>query len=179
MDALERAKRPRSIVAGPYGHPFHPIMVTLPIGAWISSLVFDIIAFAVDDPTPFVTAATILIWIGIVGAVLAAVFGLLDLSVLAKGTTARRTALIHMTLNLCIVVVFLVSAILRMAADGEISVAGFILSIIALIALGVSGYLGGKLAYHYGVRVASETTQAEGFRGQADADRRRAGTETR
>jgi hypothetical protein len=27
----------------------------------------------------------------------------------------------------------------------------------------VSGYLGGKLAFRYGVRVAEETTQAEGF----------------
>jgi uncharacterized membrane protein len=30
--------------------------------------------------------------------------------------------------------------------------------------LGVSGYLGGKLAYRYGVRVADEATQAAGFR---------------
>lgn len=28
------AKRPVSaLVAGPYGHPFHPILVTVPIGA--------------------------------------------------------------------------------------------------------------------------------------------------
>jgi len=30
-------------------------------------------------------------------------------------------------------------------------------------ALGLSGYLGGKLAFRYGVRVADEATQAEGF----------------
>ncbi|WP_329414860.1 DUF2231 domain-containing protein [Nocardia vinacea] len=39
-----------------------------------------------------------------------------------------------------------------------------VLSITALAVLGVSGYLGGKLAYHYGVRVADETTQASGYR---------------
>ncbi|WP_405839620.1 DUF2231 domain-containing protein [Streptomyces platensis] len=37
------------------------------------------------------------------------------------------------------------------------------LNAVSLAALGVSGYLGGKLAYRYGVRVADESTQAEGF----------------
>jgi hypothetical protein len=32
-----------------------------------------------------------------------------------------------------------------------------------MAALGVSGFLGGKLAYRYGVRVADESTQAEGY----------------
>ncbi len=31
--ASDRAKRPRTVLAGPYGHPFHPILVTIPIGA--------------------------------------------------------------------------------------------------------------------------------------------------
>jgi hypothetical protein len=33
-----------------------------------------------------------------------------------------------------------------------------------MVALTVSAYLGGKLAYRYGVRVADEKTQAEGYR---------------
>jgi uncharacterized membrane protein len=160
-----RAKRPRSAIAGPYGHPFHPIMVTIPIGAWVASLVFDIIAMVSDDPTPYVVGARILILIGLVGAVLAAVFGLLDFSQLAKGTAARKTATVHMVLNLAITVLFLVNLLLRWSADDdEVSIVGFILSLVALAALGISGWLGGKLSYHYGVRVADESTQAEGFR---------------
>src|SRR6188508_3120591 len=90
--AQQRAKRPRSAVAGPYGHPFHPIMVTIPIGAWVASLVFDIIAFASEDPTPYVIGARILILIGVIGAVLAACFGFLDYSQLQRATQAQRTA---------------------------------------------------------------------------------------
>src|SRR4051794_22364342 len=41
---FRRAKRPRSIVAGPYGHPFHATVVTIPIGAWTAAVVFDIAA---------------------------------------------------------------------------------------------------------------------------------------
>ena len=29
---LHRAKQPTNPAAGPYGHPFHPILVTVPIG---------------------------------------------------------------------------------------------------------------------------------------------------
>jgi uncharacterized membrane protein len=36
-------------------------------------------------------------------------------------------------------------------------------SAVALAALAVSGYLGGQLAYRYGVRVVDEATQAEGY----------------
>ncbi|MCP2636599.1 DUF2231 domain-containing protein [Microbacterium sp. HD4P20] len=161
----DRAKHPRSPIAGPYGHPFHPILVTIPIGAWVASLVFDIIGLISGDPSPYVIGARILILIGLVGAVLAAAVGFLDFSQLAKGTAARKTATVHMVLNLGVTALFLVNLLLRWSADDdEVSIVGLILSIVALGALGVSGWLGGKLAYHYGVRVADERTQADGFR---------------
>ena len=47
----DRGKQPVSAaLAGPYGHPFHPILVTVPIGAWAASLVFDIASHLVADP---------------------------------------------------------------------------------------------------------------------------------
>lgn len=159
-----RAKRPRTPIAGPYGHPFHPILITIPIGTWTASFIFDIIGFLADDPEPYAVASRILILIGLIGAVVAAVFGLLDMSQIERGTPARRTALLHMGLNLGVVVLFLVNLLVRLGDPEEISVFGFILTIVALLALSVSGWLGGKLSYHYGVRVADEATQAEGFR---------------
>jgi len=162
--ALNRAKRPRSVAAGPYGHPFHPILITIPIGAWISSLVFDLIALFVDDPEPYVLGAQVLIVIGIIGALLAAIFGFIDFTGIASNTPAKRTALIHLSLNLTVVVLYLVNYFVRAGSDHDsVNVVGLVLSIIALIMLSVSGYLGGKLAYTYGVRVAEEETQAEGF----------------
>lgn len=161
----ERAKRPRTVIAGPYGHPFHPILVTIPIGAWTASLVFDLIGLFVDDPTPYVVGARILIIIGLVGAVLAAVWGFLDYTQLERGTKAQKTGLVHMILNLGAIALFLVNAIVRAVSDDdEVSVAGLILTLVALLGLSLSGWLGGKLSYTYGVRVADEGTQREGFR---------------
>ena len=69
-----------------------------------------------------------------------------------------------MVLNLSAVVLFVVNFAIRTAQRyEEATVAGLILTLIALAVLSASGWLGGKLAYHYGVRVADEQTQSEGF----------------
>jgi uncharacterized membrane protein len=160
--ALRASKRPRSILAGPYGHPFHPLLVTIPIGTWVASLVFDIAGAVTDEWDVFATAAQWLIAIGIIGAILAAIVGLLDFSKLTPQTKARRTATIHMVINLVVVVLFAISWLLRSSEPGEPSTGGIVLSVIALLALGVSGFLGGELAYRHGIRVADEETQRAG-----------------
>jgi uncharacterized membrane protein len=164
MATLQTAKHPRTALAGPYGHPFHPILVTIPIGAWTGSLIFDIAAAVGDSDSVFATGAFWLIVIGLVGAVLAAVFGLLDLSTIPRGTKAFATGLTHLTLNSVVVVLYVVNLVVRNnAGRDEFSTAGLVISIVALALLGVSGWLGGRLSYHYGVRVADESTQREGF----------------
>jgi uncharacterized membrane protein len=61
--------------------------------------------------------------------------------------------------------VFVVDFVIRAAGDYEdATVGGLVLSIVGLVLLSASGYLGGQLAYSYGVRVVDEETQAEGFR---------------
>ena len=166
-DQLHEAKRPVSAgLAGPYGHPFHPILVTVPIGAWVASIVFDTASYVVAEPGFLSQGSTWLIGIGVVGALAAAMVGFLDLLTIARGTKAFRTAITHMSLNLAITAAYVVNFVWRdAAADADAAVAAgpLVLSVVSLLALGGSGYLGGKLAYRYGVRVADETTQAEGF----------------
>ncbi|MFI9632202.1 DUF2231 domain-containing protein [Nocardia sp. NPDC051929] len=163
----QQAKRPVSAaLAGPYGHPFHPILVTVPIGAWVASLVFDLASRVVDDPEFLVKGSSWLIAIGVLGALAAATIGFLDLLAIPTGTLAFRTGLLHMTLNLLVTVAYAVGFVWRRGADTTRAVpAGpLALSVAALVALAMSGYLGGKLAYRYGVRVADEATQASGFK---------------
>lgn len=165
LSALRRAKRPRTPLAGPYGHPFHAMLVTVPIGAWTGAIVFDLVSFLAEDAEPFVRGAMWLVGIGVLGALFAAVFGLLDLSVLTRGTKARRIALTHMTLNITAVALFAVSFLLRLNAPAdEPAVAGFVVALLGYAAVGASGFLGGELTYRYGVRVADEETQAEAHR---------------
>jgi uncharacterized membrane protein len=164
----EQAKQPvNAALAGPYGHPFHPMLVTVPIGAWVCSFVFDVASYAVDQPGFLASGSTWLIAIGVVGALAAAMVGFLDLTAIPTGTRAFRTGLVHMTLNLAVTAAFVANFFWRQAGSDQAVPAGpgpLLLSALSLAALAVSGYLGGKLAYRYGVRVADEAVQAEGFR---------------
>lgn len=161
--AMRAAKVPRSVVAGPYGHPFHPVAVTIPIGAWSSSLVFDLLGLAARDPRSFASGTRWLIAIGLGGAVGASVLGLLDMSRIPSGTPARRTAVAHLVLNVTAMMLFSLSLVLRVLDLARVPVVAFGLSLVASAGLSVSGWLGGKLAYRWGVRVADENTQREGF----------------
>ncbi|WP_431958327.1 DUF2231 domain-containing protein [Nocardia lijiangensis] len=165
---MQQAKRPVSAaLAGPYGHPFHPILVTVPIGAWVASLVFDLASHVVDDPAFLARGSVWLIAVGVLGALAAAMVGLLDLFAIPTGTPAFRTGLVHMSLNLTVTAAYAINFWWRNSGagpHGAVPAGPLVLSIVGLAALAVSGYLGGKLAYRYGVRVADEATQAAGFR---------------
>ncbi|MFJ3714911.1 DUF2231 domain-containing protein [Streptomyces sp. NPDC090057] len=177
-DSRLQAKRPVSaLLAGPYGHPFHPILVTLPIGTWVTSLVFDIASHVVHRPGFLTQSSEWLIGIGVIGALPAAMVGLLDLFAIPSGTPAFRTGLVHMTLNLLVTAAYVANFLWRYgdhSSGRSVGVGQLVLSALSVAALGVSGYLGGKLAYRYGVRVADETTQAEGY----TPDGRRGSTRT-
>jgi uncharacterized membrane protein len=165
MEDMAQAKRPVTRIAGPYGHPLHPALVAVPIGAWIASLVFDVASHVVRDGRFLAEGSRWLIGLGVLGALAAAAVGFLDLLAIPTGTRAFRTGLVHMTLNLGVTAAYAAGFVLRGGHPAAPVPAGpLALSAVALAALMVSGYLGGELAYRYGVRVADETTQAAGYR---------------
>lgn len=174
---LGQAKHPVTVLAGPYGHPFHPILVTVPIGAFIASLVFDVASHlqAAGPPGFLARGSAWLLAIGIIGALLAAMFGFLDLFAVPTGTRAFRIGLWHMSLNLVVTAAYAVDLVLRVGhldRPGGVPAGPMALSVGALTTLAVSGWLGGMLAFRYGVRVTDERTQAEGFvQSQAAAGR--------
>ena len=163
MDPMRQAKTPVTALAGPYGHPLHPAIVAVPIGAWIASLVFDLGSRVVGDGEFLARGSRWLIALGVLGALAAAVFGFLDFLAIPPGTPAFRTAVVHLSLNLGVTTAYVVNFLLRDDHAPRVGWGLIALSLVSLAALAVSGYLGGKLAYRYGVRVADETTQLEGY----------------
>jgi uncharacterized membrane protein len=132
------------------GHPIHPMLVALPIGLWIFSLVCDLFYAGGSSNPAWTTVALYCMGGGIVGALLAAVPGLIDLLSLPPGP--RRTALIHMALNLTIVVLYVVNFWLRLRAPGEPGNLVWF-SLISVGLLAISGWLGGKMVYVHGIAV--------------------------
>ncbi len=167
-----QSKQPRSALAGSYGHPVHPVVVTVPIGAWVCSLVFDVVSFVSSEPRIWSVGAMWLILLGAIGAVAAAIFGGIDLKGLPHGSVALKTGRIHAGLNSTATGIFIGGFIWRYSSRDSwesAPIGPLIMSIIGLALVGAAGFLGGKLAYHYGVRVADESVQAEGFRANSSS----------
>jgi uncharacterized membrane protein len=167
LPGMQQAKRPLSAyLAGGYGHPYHPALVSVPIGAWVSSLVFDVASHAVAKPGFLSAGAEWLIAIGIAGGVMAGLVGLLDLAVVPAGTAAYRTAWAHASINALVIAGYVLDFVLRRRSyqlGAPVSLRMVILSVGCLLLLTASGYLGGKLAFRFGVRVADENVQADGY----------------
>ena len=132
------------------GHPIHPMLVPIPIGLWIFSLFCDLMYFGGSTNPAWPTVALYTMCGGIVGALLAAVPGLIDL--LSLPAHPRRTALAHMTINLTVVALYVINVWMRQSAPESGSVPLW-LSLIAIGLLVISGWLGGKMVYALGVAV--------------------------
>ena len=150
----------RSVLAGPEGHPFHPLLVPLPIGAFVSSLIFDILTRTRADGLPYlVDGAFWLIGVGLTGALAAAVFGVLDLRTIPRGTPAFATARTHLMLNAATVVLFAIGYSWRAGDHVELDKTRWgqlALSAVAVAFLIAAMWLGGKLTYHHGMRVTRQ-----------------------
>jgi uncharacterized membrane protein len=144
------------------GHPIHPMLVPLPIGLWLFSFACDVIAMFSRDPHDWKIVALYTMVGGIVGAMLAAIPGLIDFLSLPR--EPRKTALVHMTLNLVIVGLFAANAWWRIASPNDAEAPGMSapvwLSLVAVLMLAVSGWLGGHLVYRHGVAVSNRETAA-------------------
>lgn len=129
-------------------HPIHPMLVPVPIGLWLFSLICDLVhRFGASSPNWEVVAWYTMVG-GIVGALVAAVPGLVDLLSLPSGV--KRIGVWHMAINLTIVALYVINAWIR---RGGVTDGAIWLSLLAVALLGVSGWLGGKMVYEHGVAV--------------------------
>lgn len=143
------------------GHPIHPMLVTIPIGLWIFSLVCDLVALQSGAPATWAAASYYAMIGGILGALAAAVPGLIDL-VSLRNNPIQSTALKHMGLNLVIGALYVVNAWMRSGDAAPAAPAGtpLLLSVVAIAMLLVSGWLGGKMVYEAGVAVHADAGSA-------------------
>jgi uncharacterized membrane protein len=134
-------------------HPVHPMLVVFPIGLWIFSLVCDLIGLVVDAPQVWFTVAFFTMVGGLIGALLAAVPGLIDLLYYKGGKPPlKRIALTHMAINLSAVALYIINVVMRIGAHGDMRIP-ILLSLIGVAMIGVSGWLGGQMVHVYGVGV--------------------------
>lgn len=142
-----RAVQPRmvrNLISGTYlGHPLHPMLTDLPIGAWSMSTLLDTIGGRAAEP-----AADLLVKAGVLSAVPAAASGLNDWSDTQGAET--RLGLVHATVNTTALGLYTASLIARARGDRS---RGKALGLVGFGVLVAGSYLGGHLSFGKGVNV--------------------------
>jgi uncharacterized membrane protein len=141
--------RPTAQIAS---HPIHPMLVPIPIVCFIGALVTDI-AYAVTADMMWTDISAWLLLAGLVFGVLAAIAGLTDFF----GNRLIRSlspAWPHMIGNLVVLVLAFFNVLVH-SRDAWTSVmpTGLILSIVTVLILPVTGWLGWAMVYRHGVGV--------------------------
>src|SRR5438270_11643057 len=101
-----------------FRHPVHPMLIVFPLGLLTTSLIFDIIYLGTGEGK-WTNAAEFLIGAGVIGGLLAAIFGLLDWIVLPKGSRAKTIGLWHGLVNASVMALFIINWFLRLSAPSE------------------------------------------------------------
>jgi nitrite reductase/ring-hydroxylating ferredoxin subunit/uncharacterized membrane protein len=130
----------------PLGHPLHPLLVTVPIGAYSAAFLFD----ALKNPD----AADTLIALGIVSSMPAAYTGLSDWR--DTQGAERRVGLVHAASNTVSLALFVASWVARRSGDRA---RGVRLSLAGATFVSLGGWLGGHLIYALGVGVDTTAFQ--------------------
>jgi uncharacterized membrane protein len=146
-------------------HPLHPMLVAFPIGLWVFSLISDFVFLLGRDSrwndVAFYTMAG-----GLIGAVLAAVPGFVDMFSISDKKLGK-IAWNHMVLNLIAVVIFAIDFYLRFRNPAG-AIFPIVLSVAGVLFIAVSGWLGGEMVYVHGMGVQQQPA------GSAREERRKA-----
>lgn len=135
-----------------FGHPIHQMLIVFPLGLLATSLVFDI-AYHATSNGRWADIAYVMIAAGIIGGLVAAVFGLIDWLGIPGGTRAKRIGALHGIGNVVVVGLFAVSWLIRYDNPVRPEVSSLVLSILGVALAVVTGWLGGELVDRLGVGV--------------------------
>ena len=130
------------------GHPLHPVITDIPLGAWTLGVLFDVI-YLFRGTHGWVSAADLTIFVGLLAALGAAVTGYTDWNETVD--RERRVGIAHGLLNTVVIVVYLVSLIIRVSG-GSRGLA-IVLALIGYALVLTAAFLGGELVFSIGTGV--------------------------
>ena len=137
------------------GHPIHPMLIPFPIALWVFSLVADII-YLWRDNAGWEWIAFWALLAGCLGAIAAAIFGIIDYFAIEDKKVAGIAAW-HARLNVLALVLFATSWYLRTNNGSDMIndslTIPIALSVVGVIVVTISGWLGGELVFKHGVAV--------------------------
>lgn len=178
-DALRRAGPLKDFLHGVwFGHPLHPALVSLPVGAWTTALAFDALE-SMSGRRELRAGADAAVGLGLLGALASAVTGLADWSEI--DARAKKIGAVHGTLNVAATALYAASWFLRRRKKERTTAVA--LSMIGFALANSSAWLGGHLSFGEQIGVDHTATpdigQPEKFTPVMKADDLKEDTPTR
>jgi nitrite reductase/ring-hydroxylating ferredoxin subunit/uncharacterized membrane protein len=132
------------------GHPLHPLLTDIPIGAWTLTILFDLMALLLRLPQ-LGLAASITAGVGVAGAAAAAAAGLADW--MDVDPPEKAVGAFHATVNISATVLFLISFLMRWGQHWQTGWGIFAPALAGYLLAALGGYLGGIMVFHMGVMI--------------------------
>lgn len=135
------------------GYAVHPLLVTFPLGLLGMSVILDVIGAVTEEPMwGFIASWNIVA--GLASGIVAAIFGLIDLTEVPARTRAAKVGIFHAILNTVMLGFFAASLVVRALATSALPpVSAVLLSALGLGLAGVAGWLGSAMIRRLGVTV--------------------------
>jgi uncharacterized membrane protein len=128
------------------------MLIVFPLGLFTVAAIFDIIYISTNNGH-WSEVSYWMIASGIVGGLIAAVFGLIDWLGIPEGTRAKYIGLIHGLSNLVVVILFVVSWFMRRPGPAAPRMTAMMLGWIGIVIALFASWLGGELVYRLNVGV--------------------------
>jgi uncharacterized membrane protein len=135
-----------------FGHSIHAMLIAFPIGLLVTAVIFDVLHLATNAGL-WTTISYYMIAAGIIGGLVAAVFGFIDYLAIPGGTRAKGIGRTHGIGNVVVVLLFLTSWWLRRGSLQNPSAAALTFSFLGVALAAVTAWLGGELVERLGVAV--------------------------
>jgi uncharacterized membrane protein len=137
------------------GHPSHPPLTDVTIGAYTFGTIAAILSKAGVADHAFAQAWWLALLVGAISSSLTVLTGLLDWLQISSGTPLKRTATLHALAN-ATASVFFVLAIVFGHDDyvaRAVTTGSLVLTIVGFVFLTAGGTMGGSVVYVHGMRV--------------------------
>jgi len=136
-----------------FGHAIHPILIVFPLGLLATAVIFDIVYLITGNHTWPVISLWMIV-AGIIGGLLAAIFGFIDFLYIPAGTRARRIATHHARVMVATLVLFALSLGWRWSTPDTPATLALLFSFAGVVVALVGGWFGGELVERLGVGVS-------------------------
>jgi uncharacterized membrane protein len=135
-----------------FGHPIHQMLIVFPLGLLATAVIFDVLSFVTGN-SRWTEMAFYIIGAGIVGGLIAAVFGAIDYFAIPAGTRAKHIGGLHGGGNLIVVLLFAASWWLRWDNPATPATLAYACAFAGAGLSLVTGWLGGELVGRLAVGV--------------------------